>query len=105
MSPARDLGEPLEREVIGRHETPVVFDKNRNLLLKEDLDIVVQRANALQGCGDPKAFIARIAEIIREAGEVDLFVTGSEAWSQKVSGVLELICDNSALDWLREKKA
>lgn len=76
---ARDLGEPLESEVISPHETPVVFDKRRNLLMKADLDIVVQRANALQGCPDPQAFVDEVIKILEFEG-VDMKSIPEFAW-------------------------
>ncbi len=61
MSPkARDLGEPLEIALLGKAEIPIVRDKRECTMLKEDLQIVVDRANALEGCPDPEAFVESV---------------------------------------------
>lgn len=95
---ARDLGEPLEREVISPHETPVVFDKRRNLLLKEDLDIVVERANALRGCPDPKlevetgkAALEVVALFLEMSSKEDIVLTDDDGGTSPICGsVLEM---------------
>lgn len=65
MSPARDLGEPLEIAFLGVAETPIIRDRSELTLLKEDLAVVIERANALEGCPDPQAFVDAVELAIK----------------------------------------
>lgn len=90
---APDYGEPFSYKWLVSVGIPFVVNKHGIMLLKEDVAVVVRRANALAGCPDPDDFIRTLKVIIEMAGQT----------MENQMRAARQLRKSSPLSWLREE--